>query len=425
MEYSKRYVVILALLAVLGTSWAGQSNKTVKEESDKKEPRLGNNEYREAIVAFIKEIDKTYPFFDLKRIRQDWAIYKRQAFGRIESCSSDSEFYRLLDEARRCLRDAHIRFKDVKGAELQSKPHFYPGVSFHPAINKQVVIMSCPKEYMTEMPIGTIVSEIDGKNARRFLDRAAGESWAKGGYFSSPQRARLYAYRIPFQGQENDTHQITIMNDGKPQTITLVNKWKVRGWPHTYAMPQNLKRSGSCLYGKLESGHGYIYLRRIDSNLIKSIDVALRDFEGIKGLIVDLRGNGGGRYNREVFKRFNKKNGPSAGIPFYRGNMVVLIDAGTFSAGETLARDLVYSAGAYLMGSTTAGSSSAKRSWQLPHKLGTIILPTRSRRGFNRQPIEYKGITPHRTVEIVPDELQRGINSGIKRAEEYLSIKRH
>ena len=203
-----------------------------------------------------------------------------------------------------------------------------------------------------------------------------------------------------------------------------MNKWKVGGWPHTYAMPQNLKRYGSCLYGKLASGHGYIYLRRIDSKLIKSLDAALHDFEGIKGLIVDLRGNGGGGYSREVFKRFDKKKGPSPGIPFYRGNLVVLIDAGTISAGETFARDLVYSAGAYLMGSATAGASSAKRSWQLPHKLGTIILPTRSRWGFDRQPIEYKGIAPHKTVEIVPDELQLGINSGIKRAEEYLNIKR-
>ena len=76
MGHSKTYVVILALLAMLGTSWAGQANKALmdtpknksqdslpKEEVDEQEPRLGNNEYREAIVAFINEIDKTYPFF--------------------------------------------------------------------------------------------------------------------------------------------------------------------------------------------------------------------------------------------------------------------------------------------------------------------------------------------------------------------------
>jgi len=103
--------------------------------------------------------------------------------------------------------------------------------------------------------------------------------------------------------------------------------------------------------------------------------------------------------------------------------MVVLLDAGAISAGETFARDLVNSAGAYLMGSRTAGSSSAKRSWQIPNGLGTATLPTRSRWGFEGKPIEYNGIVPHKTVEVVPAELQNGINSGIKRAEEYLDRK--
>ena len=103
--------------------------------------------------------------------------------------------------------------------------------------------------------------------------------------------------------------------------------------------------------------------------------------------------------------------------------MVVLIDAGTFSAGETLARDLVYTAGAHLIGSATAGSSSAKRSWDLPGGLGKVTLPRRSRFGFGRKPIEYNGIRPHQKIEVIPAELQKEINSGIKRAEEYLDKK--
>ena len=193
MTSSKTYVVSLALLAGMGASWAEQPSKASigtrkdksqyvypKGEFDRKETGLDNSEYREALVAFIKELDNTYPFFKLKGIQQDWNIYKKQALERIEDCNSNDEFYRLLDEARRCLRDAHIRFKGLKKTELQIKPHFYPGLSFLPAINKQVVIMNCPKEYITKMPIGTIVSEIDGNNARRFLDQAAGKSWAKG-----------------------------------------------------------------------------------------------------------------------------------------------------------------------------------------------------------------------------------------------------
>jgi len=43
--------------------------------------------------------------------------------------------------------------------------------------------------------------------------------------------------------------------------------------------------------------------------------------------------------------------------------------------------------------------------------------------GLDGQPIEYNGIAPHVTVEVVPEELARGIDSAIARAEEYLTEK--
>ena len=188
-------------------------------------------------------------------------------------------------------------------------------------------------------------------------------------------------------------------------------------------MPQGLKRLGNCRFGKLKSGYGYIHLRRIRGEFVEAVDEALESFEGIRGLIIDLRGNGGGGGGGKVLSRFAKKQKAAVNYPCYRGDMVVLIDAGTISAGETLARDLVNTAGAYLMGSATAGSSSAKRSWDLPGGFGKVTLSRRSRWGFDRRPIEYNGIVPHRKVEVVPAELQQGINSGIKRAEEYLDKK--
>lgn len=379
--------------------------------------------FTEALAAFIKEVDNTYPFFVLKGIGQDWQACKEELIQKVEHCKTNNDFYVLLDEAKRRLRDPHMRFSDLKGEHPRSEIRYYPGVSFLPAVDDRVAIMSCADEYVDKLPVGSIVTEIDGRDAREFIDEQAEKSWKAGGYFSSPQRACLYVYRIPLQGKENDTHQIAIIKDGKPDTVTVTSKWQATGWPHTYAMPKDLKRLGDCLYGKLSSGYGYIYLRRIRADLVKSIDAALASFEGIRGLIIDLRGNGGGGYSGEVFKRFDKKKGASLGIPFYRGDMVVLIDAGTISAGETFARDLVYYAEAYLMGSRTAGSSSAKRAWRLPHDLGTVTLSRRSRWGFEGEPIEYNGIAPHEAIEVVPAELQSGTNSGIKRAEEYLDKK--
>ncbi|MHC4604697.1 MAG: ankyrin repeat domain-containing protein, partial [Planctomycetota bacterium] len=409
--------------------WAKNKGHTQVAEllskPDADEPITGqrSNIYEQSLAAFIKEIDSTYPFFDLKGIRGDWGTCKKELLEKSKQCKSNEEFYGLLNEARLCLRDAHMGFANLKGQLPQAEVLYYPGVSFLPAANGQIVVMSCMSEYSNKLKPGTIVTEINGQNARNYLDSDAKKSWKAGGYFSSPQRAKLFSYRIPLKGKQNDNHQITIINNGKTESIRIVNKFKASGWPHYYAMPTGLKQRGNCSYVKLKSGYGYIYLRRIRGELVAVIDEALNSFEDIRGLIIDLRGNGGGGYGREVFTRFDKKQGPSAEALFYQGDMVVLIDAGAISAGETFARDLVYSAGAYLMGSRTAGSSTAKRQWQIPNGLGTVTLSTRSRWGFERQPIEYNGIAPNKTVEVVPAELQNGINSGIRRAEEYLDKK--
>ena len=388
-----------------------------------KQAKAQNSIYEESLRAFIKEIDSTYPFFDLKDIRSDWKVCKQELLVKVRQCNSNDEFYGLLDQARRCLRDSHIQFRDLKGEYPRAEIRYFPGISFLAAVKHQVVIMRCVPEYSDRLKPGTIVTAINGQNAREYLERATGKSWKAGGYFSSPQRARLYVYRIPLQGDKNDVQQLTVIKNGQAETVRVVNKWKAGGWPHTYAMPKGLKRRGNCSFGKLKSGYGYIYLRRIRGELVEAVDEALESFEGIKGLIIDLRGNGGGGYGREVFYRFDKKQKAAVNHPYYRGDMVVLIDAGTMSAGETFARDLVNTAGAHLIGSATAGSSSAKRSWNLPGGLGRVTLPRRSRWGFGRKPIVYNGIRPHQKIEVVPTELQKGINSGIKRAEEYLDKK--
>jgi hypothetical protein len=50
-----------------------------------------------------------------------------------------------------------------------------------------------------------------------------------------------------------------------------------------------------------------------------------------------------------------------------------------------------------------------------------LSLPTRSRFGPDRRPIEFFGIKPHEEVEAVPEEVLSGKNSEILRAEEYLA----
>jgi len=370
----------------------------------------GGVSFEEDLEAFFREMDNTYPFFDLKGIRNDWEQTKKELRRQIKACRSDEQFLEIATKAVLCLRDSHMWFRNAKAALPQWPPKYYPGISFMPAAEGRVIIMAGREELDPNLKAGTIVVKIDGKDARRYLEDQAKARWDEGG-ISGPQRARLFAYRIPLRSEnKGQKHTLTLIVEGKQVDIELTSDIEARGWPHWYNRPENLKQVGSCAYTKLPSGVGYIYLRRVDGTTGPGIKEAFAAYDDAKGWIIDLRGNGGGGYDQALYEVLKALPQPLA----------VIIDAGCFSAGETLARDLVQYANARLFGSPTAGSSSAKRTWSFPSGIATLSLPRRSRGGISGQPIEFNGIRPDENVEAVPEEVQGGLNSAILRAEQYL-----
>jgi hypothetical protein len=258
---------------------------------------------------------------------------------------------------------------------------------------------------------GTVVLSIDGQNAREALEERARAAWQEGGFFSSPQRARMLEFRLPLKGDRGDKHALTILVGTEPETLELVCDTPVRGWLHTYNIPEELTEGGRrCRYGELASGVGYIYLGSVDETTTDAIERAIAAYPDVPGWMVDLRGNGGGGYGSEL----------QAQLRLLKQPVIGLVDAGTMSAGETLARDRVINCDARLFGETTGGASSAKRLWGFPSGMGSVSVPTRSRWGVGGRAIEFFGIDPHVIVEPEPGEVRRGLNSGILRAEEFI-----
>jgi len=366
--------------------------------------------YETDLAAFFDELDATYPFFDLKGIREDWARAKRDLTEKIKGCESDTAFLGIVVEAIRALHDSHVWLRDAK-AEIPPLPKkYYPGVSFMPATENRVVVMAAADKYAGTLATGVLVTHIDGENARAWLEKRAKEAWATS-FASSPQRTRLYEFRIPLKGASGERHTIAYRTEGEEREVTVTCDLEARGWPHVYHLPEGLVRVGrSFWHTKLDDGAGYMYLRRVDQSAEPGMRQALETHADAKGWIVDLRGNGGGGYGEGLIAQVAQLPKPVA----------VLIDAGCMSAGETLARDLRRSAAARLFGARTAGSSSAKRTWSFPSGIASVSLPVRSRWRNDGQPIEYNGIEPDVVVEAVPEEVALGRNSAIRRAQEYL-----
>jgi C-terminal processing protease CtpA/Prc len=113
----------------------------------------------------------------------------------------------------------------------------------------------------------------------------------------------------------------------------------------------------------------------------------------------------------------------SAGPKPYGGPVVVIIDAGVRSAGETASGMFKEDGRAYTIGeSPTAGMSSGKTTINLPSGLFSLYVSVSSNMGrFNKgKGIEGIGVPPHDVVEYDPKDLAAGIDTLTRRAEELL-----
>lgn len=366
--------------------------------------------YNSDWAAFANEIDSTYPFFDLKKIRPDWDAAKPELEKRVAACASDSEFLAIVLDAFRVLRDSHMQLSESKVTPPTPQAEFYPGIGFMPAADHRVIVMAADPKLGEIAKTGTEITQINGVNAFEYLEKRAEEDWKKSAS-SSPQRARLFSYRIPLRGKQGDTYPVRYRAGTEEKEAVLTCDVEARGWPHVYNMPGDLVRVGrSFLYRKLDSGVGYIYMRRVDSSIVDGMREALNKVADANGWIIDLRGNGGGGYDDALISQIKETPKPVA----------VIIDAGCISAGETLARDFAQYTAARIFGTKSAGASSSKRQWKFPSGIATVTMATRSRWRVDGKPIEYNGIDPDVIVEPVPEEVQQGKNTELLRAEEYL-----
>ncbi|MCP4643715.1 MAG: hypothetical protein GY851_24930 [bacterium] len=400
-EHSVRVlaVLVLALAAALPTVAAQQ---------------VESPGFQADFDAFIAHVDATYPFFELKGVRPDWDARKTALRKRAGACQTGTEFISVVRDAISCLRDSHMSLRDCRVPMPEWPKQYYPQLGFMPCEEGRVAVMWAGETHGDALTPGTVITHIDGRDARQYLDERAAAAWKEGGSFSSPQRARLFEYRIPLRGEQGKAHILTFLKDDEEWSRRVTCDAEARGWAHTYNLPPDLVRVGrSASYTELASGAGYIYLRRVDESVESCIDQALAAHADAEGWIVDLRGNGGGGYSQTLIQRIQEFPRPVAAI----------IDAGCISAGETLARDFRQYAEARVFGSKTAGSSSSKGPWTFPSGIASVTCSTRSRWRSDRQPIEFNGIDPDEFVEADPDDVANGRNTAIVRAEEYLLEK--
>jgi carboxyl-terminal processing protease len=177
----------------------------------------------------------------------------------------------------------------------------------------------------------------------------------------------------------------------------------------------------------LEDDIGYVLLRGFpEPSVVDTIEKDISNFEneGVHGLVLDLRGNSGGRIDvgtrllsdflpsgSTVYEEVDR--GGQTSTHSTRGNsqvdlpLVVLVDGGTASMGEIFASAVQEHGAATILGSNTAGSVAAAQVFGLPDGSG-IQVTVFEIKSADGKPLNKVGVVPDEVIQSDPAAPQAG-----------------
>jgi len=243
--------------------------------------------------------------------------------------------------------------------------------------------------------------------------------------------------------------------------VNIISSWDVsRNWDWMLDYPENLNmtivernylgedhwRTGALLNQVIDSV-GYIYYGSFSSGVSgEQMDILLERFKGLKGIIIDVRGNGGGnmgnavtiagRFTTEeyVFGSYVQKSGPGhdeftdpvelrqkpGGEEQYTGNVVVLTNRSCYSATNDFVARMKVLDHVTIMGDKTGGGGGLPIYNELPNGWRYRFSATQT---FDAEGNNIEGgIEPDIWVSLNPEDEANGVDTMIEEAVEYLKV---
>lgn len=212
------------------------------------------------------------------------------------------------------------------------------------------------------------------------------------------------------RGEIGTTVKITVLRDGDPKEFTITRE----------------KITSPSVESKVEGSIGIMTMRRFDETTSDLARQAAQDFKkaNVKGVILDLRGNGGGLLTaaqdvaglwlrdkvvvsersggKETDQLRSGSNPVLDGVP-----TIVLVNSGSASASEIVAGALQDHRAATLLGEKTFGKGTVQE--LIPLSNGSILKVTIKRWYTpNGKNINKEGIAPNTKVELTADDANAG-----------------
>ncbi len=380
--------------------------------------------YAEAFRDLYDQLGRSYPCFQLKDI--DWQAVGDELLPRAEKVETDDEFGLLCMELVARLEDSHAALQPASARLPQIPfPQWDPGFACLLDDKARPVVYYVDRGSPAEkagVAIGMTVTKIGGVPADKVM-----ESWMEQitryvGYSSSRymryQAARMFCRQMT-QGQIVNVEFEQL--DGEKVTHDLPCTLGVRYLPRLPVPIPGIADAGNVSWTMLDDEIGYIYVRRIRSDLPEQLDRAAAELKEAKGIIVDVRGNSGGGFDASrAYRNFEFDDDQEPHRPRFHGPMALLLDARCISAGEGWASWFIAEDRAQTFGETTAGASARKTTYPLKNGLYGVRFPVKAYTGFLDRPIERRGLEPDVRRRQEAAALAAGRDTVLEAAREYL-----
>jgi len=354
--------------------------------------------YQKTLKLISDNIKKTFPFRDKKEL-SDFDLYSKKYYAGLKNIDSDEEFFMYAKEFVAQMRNSHNRIGGSWGKTFRPK-------DYKVIIVEKKFLLKKRNEVLGEVLL------IDGRKPKDILLER--KKTATGSTKQLLDRGAEYI----LSSQKSDPVKLKLKIGGKI-SYRIINRY-----------PVSNNSSEKIVEFKMFNGTiGYLRAASfIDEPEIRmALENKIKYFAKVKPrlLIIDIRGNLGGSshvsnilasrfFNKKVLfgfesRRINKdsiklKKSPiylNPREPYLNMPIIILVDAGTFSASESFCAGLKDNRRALMIGETTGGAGIGDvKKFDIPFRNFNLSLfvSTAIFLRPNGKLAEGKGIRPHIVV---------------------------
>src|SRR5262245_21656474 len=272
-------LLFYSLLCLRGPEARSQSLARAQAEARAQPPAVANT--REDRLKVFDQVWRTIndTYYDKRYGGADWRLQREIFRPQAEASRNSVELYRVLRQMISKLGDAHTRIYAPEDGFDRNRPSGTTvGVAVRRIEGKPVVAWIDPNSEAARQGIrpGFTISRIDGMPVEKALERIRNEIIE-----SSTQTAlELQTYDKLFHGPRDTPVSVTFVdNEDRLRPVTLIRRYvEFQRRVITRKMPHKI---------------GYIELTGFGPEIEKDFEAAMQEAQGTRGLILDLRNNGG------------------------------------------------------------------------------------------------------------------------------------